>query len=177
MKRSRNFSLKLIYFVGSLLLAQFVQLFFAANLFAQMVVSPTATTNQSQTSVAATVVVSPAVPKTAVPNQTQMLPPIDLSTSILSMVKGLAICISLLLVVVWVLKKIKSPMITGQGRKLKIIERLPVSAKSSILLVEVNKKKMLIGVGSDPVSLISDFVDSDVLDVSMDEVKSGDKNE
>ena len=101
------------------------------------------------------------------------LPPIDFSSSLLSMLKGLAICIALLLLVVWVLKKLKSPIVTGHGRSLKIIERLPVSAKSSILLIEVNNKRVLIGVGSEPVSLISDFVDSESLGIATDEPNGG----
>ena len=92
---------------------------------------------------------------------TQGLPPVDLTASFFSMFKGLAICIALLLVVIWVLKKIKAPIVTGQGRKLKIIERLPVSARSSLLLVQVENRQMLVGVGADPVSLVSDFINSD----------------
>jgi len=113
----------------------------------------------------------------AVSNQIAPLPAVDLYSSIMTMAKGLAICIALLLGAVWILKKLKSPMITGQGRKLRIIERLPVSAKSSILLVEVNNKTVLIGVGSDPVNLISDFVDSDSLDILAKEPESSGKND
>ena len=114
---------------------------------------------------------------TNISKQIAPLPPIDFSSSLMSMLKGLAICIALLLIVVWVLKKLKSPIVTGQGRSLRIIERLPVSAKSSILLIEVNKKRMLIGVGSDPVSLVSDFVDSESLGDSASEFNSGEKDE
>lgn len=92
------------------------------------------------------------------------IPPLDFSASLFSMVKGLAICVALLLTVVWLLKKFKAPLVTGQGRAMRIVERLPVTTKSSLLLVEVNSKKVLIGVGSDPISLVSDFVDSDAMD-------------
>ncbi len=97
-------------------------------------------------------------------DKTSGLPPVDLTASLFSMFKGLAICILLLFALIWVLKKIKSPIVSGQGKKLKIIERLPVSARSSLLLVEVNKKQILVGVGPDNVNLVSDYLDTDLLD-------------
>jgi flagellar biosynthetic protein FliO len=101
------------------------------------------------------------------------LPPVDLGASVLAMFKGLAICILILMLGVWLLKKFKSPLISPSIRKLKVIDRLPLTARSSLVLVQVNQKQVLVGVSADRINLISDFVESDSVDLNTKETSAG----
>ena len=105
------------------------------------------------------------------------LPPVDLGASVLTMFKGLAICILILMLGVWLLKKLKSPLINPQSRRLKVLERLPLGARSSLVLVEVNQKQVLVGVGTDSINLISDFVEADSVDLNLKELTTGSESD
>jgi hypothetical protein len=91
----------------------------------------------------------------------------------IKMLQALAICCGVFLVGIHFYKKY-----TGQGpvfnknRRMRILERLPVSPKSALLLVEVDGKKVLIGVGSENVSHIPlrEVADQGEFGVSLDEV-------
>lgn len=68
------------------------------------------------------------------------------------MIQGLAVCGFVLCVGVWGYKRyiLKAPTVIS--RKMKIIERMPLSPRSTLVLIEVEGKKKLVAMGSDPVS-------------------------
>ena len=68
------------------------------------------------------------------------------------MIQGLAVCGFVLCVGVWGYKRyiLKAPAVAS--RKMKIIERMPLSPRSTLVLIEVEGKKKLVAMGSDPVS-------------------------
>lgn len=68
------------------------------------------------------------------------------------MIGGLAICLILILVGVAVLKRFNKYVGVSAERRLKIKERLPISNKTSLVLIELNGKEVLIAVGSDSVT-------------------------
>lgn len=83
-----------------------------------------------------------------------------------TMVFGLAFCLALLCGGVWVAKRFGLVKVPGKNAGLRVLERTPVSPKTTICLVEARGKQFLISVGSERVSLISsmsvgDSVESD----------------
>ncbi|MDZ4785052.1 MAG: flagellar biosynthetic protein FliO [bacterium] len=78
-------------------------------------------------------------------------------SSILRMIEGLVLVAGIFLVGVHLYKKFvlkdKSLPNKFRGRRIKIIERTPISSKASLLLVEIEGKKVLVGVGSENVSI------------------------
>lgn len=72
------------------------------------------------------------------------------------MFKGLGVCLAVLLIGAWIVKKtgLAKPR-TGSGR-IKILERCPLSTKSSIVLLEIEGKSILVAVGPEQVTLLSE---------------------
>lgn len=80
------------------------------------------------------------------------------------MVLGLSACIALLSVGVWAAKRFGLVKVPGRKGGLNIIERTPLSQKTSLCLVEARGKQFLIAVGSERVSLISNMSVGDGLE-------------
>lgn len=68
------------------------------------------------------------------------------------MIGGLAICLVLILVGVAILKRVNKFVGGTSDKRLKIKERLPLSNKTSLVLVEVGGREILISVGSEAVT-------------------------
>ncbi len=68
------------------------------------------------------------------------------------MIGGLSICLVLILVGVAILKRVNKFVGGSSDKRLKIKERLPLSNKTSLVLVEVGGREILISVGSEAVT-------------------------
>lgn len=73
-------------------------------------------------------------------------------SSVVGMLSGLALCVGVLLIGSYGYKKLHGDKIVKISKNLKIIERLPLTQKSSLCVVEWEGKKLLVGTGTDPVS-------------------------
>lgn len=74
--------------------------------------------------------------------------------AILRMVEGLLFCGIALSGLVYFLKKKGAMSAVPAARRMRVIERLQISGKSSLVLVEREGRKLLLAVGSDHVSLV-----------------------
>ena len=74
-----------------------------------------------------------------------------------SMLRGLGLTLGVFFVGLYVFKRVRGPIQTAQKRKLRILERLPLSSKTALLLVQANGQEVLLSVGSDRVSVIGDM--------------------
>lgn len=88
----------------------------------------------------------------------------SLSEAGLKMVKGLGLCVGGLLIALHFYRK-KYPRSTASvGRQLRIIERLPINAKTSLVMAEIAGKRVVMAVGADRVSTIVPDADIQVSD-------------
>lgn len=71
------------------------------------------------------------------------------------MIGGLAVCLVLILVGVAVLKRVNRFVGVSTEKRLRVKERLPVSNKTSLVLVELGGREILISVGSETVTEIT----------------------
>ena len=68
------------------------------------------------------------------------------------MLKGLALCLAAFCGIVFLIQKFHPGQGVAGTRRMRVIERLPVAQKSALLLVEVDGKTKLIGVGPDTIT-------------------------
>lgn len=68
------------------------------------------------------------------------------------MLKGLGLCLATLCGLVFILKKLNRVSSAGSGRRLKVLERLPIGQKSTLVLVEVDGVTRLIGIGAETIT-------------------------
>lgn len=77
------------------------------------------------------------------------------ATAGVRMLQGLGLCVGLLLVGLHFVKKYGAKNSLGvSGRRMKVLERITVGAKSSLVLVELDGRQILVAVGSDNVSQV-----------------------
>jgi len=94
-------------------------------------------------------------------------PDTDLSTTAWKMAKGLAITLGVLCVGLGVAKKFGvTPNATGKKR-IKLLDRISVSRKSSLILAEVDGRQILLAVGGDPVCFHGDFTSESMFGASL----------
>lgn len=91
---------------------------------------------------------APEKPAIGIPAASEVSPVSALGNAL----KGLGICIGTLLVGVWAVKKFKIGSKVLPSRRMRVIERLPLTQKSSLLLLEIDGTKTLVGVGPDRIS-------------------------
>lgn len=77
------------------------------------------------------------------------------STLALRLGKGLLLCLGTLAIGLHFYKRFSGTKGGLSGRRLQIVERLAISQKGSILLVKVDGKEVLVGIGSDSPRLLS----------------------
>ncbi len=82
----------------------------------------------------------------------------SIETSAVKMVSGLVGAIGVLLLLVVALKKIQKGGALVSNKKIKILERTPLSQRSALVLAEVDGERILLGVGSDPVTILHKMV-------------------
>lgn len=74
----------------------------------------------------------------------------------LKMFQALGICVGILLIGLHFFKKYNPKAVQRVGgRRMRVIERLPIAQKTALLLVEVDGRTVLLSVGSDRVSQVS----------------------
>lgn len=72
-----------------------------------------------------------------------------------TMLQGLAFCLGVFLIGTYICKRLGSKNGTfRQQRRLKVLERTPLASKTSLLLIEVDGKEVLLAVGADKVTQI-----------------------
>lgn len=75
-----------------------------------------------------------------------------------NMLKGLALCLGMVFIVLSILKRFKFSK-TNLPRACKVIETLKLTEKSKLLLIEIEGKKVAVSVGNERVSTIHEFGD------------------
>lgn len=74
------------------------------------------------------------------------------TTSPLAMFKGLALCLGAFMIMVFFIKRLGRPNYANSQRHMNVRERLAISNKTSLLLVEVNGSDLVVAVGSETVN-------------------------
>jgi len=69
--------------------------------------------------------------------------------------KGLGLCVGLLLIGASVIKRLHNPAGSPTDRRISVLERVSVGSKTSLLLVEVDGKTVLTSVGPESVSFMN----------------------
>jgi flagellar biogenesis protein FliO len=75
--------------------------------------------------------------------------------SVLRMIGGLFLCLGCLGGGLHLYKRFVIPRAKGDGRRLQVVERLPLSSKSSLLLVKLDGKEFMLSTGPEAARLIS----------------------
>lgn len=85
-------------------------------------------------------------PQDLPPTQEEIIEPFPLEYSFKRMIFSLVALIALLLISFWFLKRMMQGKLrpTGESKKMRIIEKKPLSAKSMLYLVEVEQEKVLL---------------------------------
>lgn len=86
---------------------------------------------------------------------------------VFKMVQALGLCIGVLLVGAFVIRKINPQLVKSASRKIKIIERTAVSPRTALVLAELDGKSILFSVGSERVSLLIDNSNKFTLDAAL----------
>lgn len=68
------------------------------------------------------------------------------------MMRGLGGCLGFFFILLFLYKKLQPKSQLTQKRRLRVLERLPISPKTALLLVEVSGRELLLTVGQDRVS-------------------------
>ncbi len=68
--------------------------------------------------------------------------------------EGLLLCLGVLAIGVYLAKRFGLKGAVSAGRKIKIVERTPLSARTSLVLAQVEGKSILLAVGPDNVSFV-----------------------
>lgn len=106
------------------------------------------------------VVKSAATPDKAPFKEWKSTPPALESPAPMTMLQGLALCFGVFLILVYVLKRVKGVPSGGNGRKLRVLERISISPRSSAVLLAVGGREVLVSVGPERVTLLSDNADA-----------------
>lgn len=75
----------------------------------------------------------------------------SLSANGWQMLQGLGLCVGMFLIAVAVVRRLRSKVGGSLGRRLQIIERLPLTSKSSLILAVVDDQQYVLAVGSEHV--------------------------
>ena len=68
--------------------------------------------------------------------------------------KGLVLCLAVFCVIIFLLKKLNPHAIHSGKRRMAVLERLPLSPKSSLVLIQVEGRTRVIAVGSEQVQML-----------------------
>ena len=79
------------------------------------------------------------------------------SGAIVMMLQGLAFCVGIFLIGSWIFKRYapRRFVASASGRRMKIVERLAVTSRSSIALIEVDGREVLVSLGSESTQMLS----------------------
>ncbi|MBX7144172.1 MAG: flagellar biosynthetic protein FliO [Oligoflexia bacterium] len=84
----------------------------------------------------------------------------SIGTAAFKMVKGLGLCIGALLIALHLYRRKHPSSAAAVGRQLRIIERLPINTKTSLVMAEIAGKRVVLAVGADRVSTVVHDVDA-----------------
>lgn len=86
--------------------------------------------------------------------------------------QGLGLCLGIFFVGLFFLKRYGFIQRQTHSKRLKVLERLPISAKASVVLVDCDGKKMLLGVGSEKVSFCM-LQENEMFDLAESQIEKG----
>lgn len=95
----------------------------------------------------------------------------DLSSTAWKMLQGLGITLGILCVGLGVAKKFGVAPPAPAKKRIKLLDRVAVSRKSSIILAEVDGRQVLLAVGGDPVTFHGDFTSESMFGASLEAQK------
>ncbi len=103
--------------------------------------------------------------------------PFDMTGSMVRMLGGFLFCLGLFGAGIHVYKRYFMQSCGKVERRLKILERLPVSAKNSLILLELDGRELLLATGPDSPKMLISFSKSEVSfdDTLLDEAVIGDE--
>lgn len=73
---------------------------------------------------------------------------------IVNLLAGLALCCGVFFVMLYVLKRCDRARVGFGSRSMKVVERLPLSSKTALLIVEVEGRKQLLGLGTENITFL-----------------------
>jgi len=91
----------------------------------------------------------------------------DEQSPFLRLGQGLAICLGVFFIGIYGYKKLYPGRVVGGKSRMKVIERLSLSSRSAVILVEVDGAEIVLGVGSEPPTILSKRSKSDEFDLKM----------
>ncbi len=100
------------------------------------------------------VLLLPLLGRAATPSSAPTVPPgnTDLAGSLGQMAFGLAIVVGVLLICLWLLKRVAAPR--GSARGLRVLGAAPVGPRERVVLVEVGGKVLVLGVAPGRVNML-----------------------
>lgn len=96
--------------------------------------------------------------------------------SVLRMLEALGLCVGFFLVGAHFLKRINGKHGIGSSKRMRILERLPVSPKTTMVLAQVDGKTILLSVGAERVTAVSLETDEHIINLPMELVCQEDKH-
>ena len=78
-----------------------------------------------------------------------------LSSNAGRMVAGLAMCVGVFLIGAWLVRRASGKIKPTNTRSLRVVERMPITSKTSLMLVEVDGRRVMISAGPDKVSFFA----------------------
>ncbi|MDQ6989822.1 MAG: flagellar biosynthetic protein FliO [Mariprofundaceae bacterium] len=86
-----------------------------------------------------------------------MMPETSLTMMMVQSVAALAAVLAIFAGLVWALRKLQHHTLPHQGRKLKVVQRLSLDAKNSVVEIQYEDQHFLLGVGQAGVHKIADI--------------------
>ncbi|WKZ57152.1 MAG: flagellar biosynthetic protein FliO [Bdellovibrionota bacterium] len=71
----------------------------------------------------------------------------------LRMIEGLALCVGVFLIGIGLVKRRRKDRGLPMGRRMRVIERLAVSTRGAVVLMKVDEREFLVGVGGEGISV------------------------
>lgn len=100
-------------------------------------------------------------------------PDAEIGGSFLRMFQALGLCIAVLLIGLHFYKKFHPQAPKQFGKSMRVVERLPIGPKSSLVLAEVNGQRIVLAVGSENIKQVMFSADANatnVLDLGLEQV-------
>ncbi len=78
-----------------------------------------------------------------------------LSSNAVRMIAGLALCVGVFLIGAWLVRRTSGKVKPMNTRSMRVVERMPVTSKTSLMLIEVEGRRVMIAAGPDKVSFFA----------------------
>ncbi len=83
----------------------------------------------------------------------RLAPDQNAGSTFLTMAQGLAVCLAVLAAGVYVYRRLNPQAVATTKRRMRVRERLALTSKAQLLLVDIDGREVVVAVGSDHVSL------------------------